>query len=61
MHLRQNAGHMEDFCVEVGQVGHYEYEDGLDDSHLVGVTRDQTRQQPPEDANKGSAESYDEE
>lgn len=40
---------MEDLCVEVGEVGHDEDEDGLYDPDLVGVAGDHARGEPPDD------------
>jgi hypothetical protein len=34
--LRHDSGQMEDFCVQVGQVGHREHEERLQDSRVVG-------------------------
>ena len=56
--LRQNAGHVEYFSVEVGQVAHDEDEDGLDDEHVIGEPGDEAGEEAPNDANQRPAQRH---
>lgn len=47
VYSRQYAGHMKDLGVQVGQVGHDEYEDGLDHANLVGEPCNETGTEAP--------------
>lgn len=47
---------MEDFSIQVSQIAHNKNEDGLDDTHMVGKTSDETREEAPNDADKSTTE-----
>lgn len=47
VYLRQDAGHVEDLCVQVGEVGHHKNKNGLDHPDLVGEASDKSREKTP--------------
>jgi len=56
--LRQNAGHVENFSVEVGQVAHDEDEDRFDDEYVVGESGDEPGEETPDDADERSTQRH---
>ena len=61
IYLRQNAGHVKDLGVQVRQVSHDEYEDGLDHANLMGEPRDETSAEAPYHADYRAADRHHEE
>ena len=56
VYSRQNARHVEDFSIQVSQIAHNKNEDGLDDTHLVGKTSEETREEAQNDADECTTE-----
>lgn len=46
--LREYAGHVKYFGVEISEIRHDEYKDGLYDANLVCKSRYETRSEAPE-------------
>lgn len=46
-HSRQNTAHVEKLSIQIGQVGHNENEDRLDNTHVISVSRDKTSKKTP--------------
>ena len=60
-YLRQNSWHFEDFSREVGQVGHSEYEKGLQNPGVAGEPGDKTCNESPNNSDEGPSQGHDEE
>lgn len=52
---------MEDFSIQIRQIRHYEYEDRLDDPHLMGEPGHQTSGKSPYDSYYSTAKGHHEE
>lgn len=52
---------MEDFSIQICQIRHDEYEDRLDDAHLMGEPGHQTSGESPYDSYYGATEGHHEE
>ncbi len=58
---REDAGHVEDFRVQISQVAHDEDENGLDNTNVIGEARDETSKEAPDDADQGATDGHNKE
>lgn len=59
--MPENAGKMEHFGGQIGEICHDEDEDGFNDFDVVREAGDEGRQKAPDDSHEGAAQRYDEE
>lgn len=58
MALREDAGHLECLCADVGHIAHEEDEDWLNDHHSMRKFGNEARQEAPADADGSATQSY---
>jgi len=56
---RQDAGHVKDFSIEIGQVAHDENEDGFNDANVIGESSYQSGEETPDDSDQSTAQRHD--